>query len=320
MEVVQDIYCVKLPLPYKENSINCYLVKGDHGWSVVDTGTNFDLSLNQWKKAFLHYGIEYSNIDAIYITHLHPAHFGAAKWMQQLTGAPVYMSQSEIDNVESTWKKVRINIPVLGEFFKENGVPPGLLSELLENIYNIAKMVCPCAALSPLPLHGEVRIGKRLFRVIETPGHTEGHVVFFESQEGILFAGDHLLPTADSKICMWPTSNPNPLSQFFKSLKVVEELAVKRVLPAHGGVFYDCLSRYREIKAYKQFKIKQILGLLSKRINAYQICQKLYIEDLPPKDVHSKLTEILAFLAYLESNNLVETKLENGIITYRIRQ
>lgn len=50
---------------------------------------------------------------------------------------------------------------------------------------------------SPLPdleLHGgdELAVGKLHFQVLHTPGHTPGHVCFYEANEGVLFDGDVL--------------------------------------------------------------------------------------------------------------------------------
>jgi hydroxyacylglutathione hydrolase len=50
---------------------------------------------------------------------------------------------------------------------------------------------------SPLPdleLHDgdELEVGKLCFRVLHTPGHTPGHVCFYEPAEGVIFDGDVL--------------------------------------------------------------------------------------------------------------------------------
>jgi glyoxylase-like metal-dependent hydrolase (beta-lactamase superfamily II) len=39
----------------------------------------------------------------------------------------------------------------------------------------------------------EIRFGKQRLRVIETPGHTDGCLTFFEPDAGMLFTGDALL-------------------------------------------------------------------------------------------------------------------------------
>jgi len=45
-----------------------------------------------------------------------------------------------------------------------------------------------------LDLHDgdEIRVGSLNFQVLHTPGHTPGHVCFYEPQEGVLFDGDVL--------------------------------------------------------------------------------------------------------------------------------
>jgi glyoxylase-like metal-dependent hydrolase (beta-lactamase superfamily II) len=39
-----------------------------------------------------------------------------------------------------------------------------------------------------------LRFGDRELRVIPTPGHTKGHVVYLDERRGLLFSGDHVLP------------------------------------------------------------------------------------------------------------------------------
>ncbi len=316
MEVVQNIFCVKLPLPFRIDHVNCYLVKGSNGWSVIDTGFYYPPSIQEWEKAFSYYGIGVGDIENIYVTHMHPAHLGAAKWMQQLTGAPVLMGSTEIENVDKVWKKGRINLPVLGEFFKENGVPNKIIPELLDNISNVVNAVCPCPVMSPLPEGHRINIGDRLFQVINVPGHSEGHINLYNIEEGILISGDHLLSPADSRISIWPTSNRNPMKYFFQSLEVVEKLAVKKVLPAHGEVFSDCRGRVKELFDYYQRRLSRIIKLSQDSINAYQLYEHLFVNrDL--KTMHYNITETLALLAFLEAESKVSSTLINGVITYK---
>ncbi len=36
------------------------------------------------------------------------------------------------------------------------------------------------------------RLGETLFQIIETPGHTSGHIVYYSAEDGVLFCGDTL--------------------------------------------------------------------------------------------------------------------------------
>src|SRR5699024_4436485 len=43
-------------------------------------------------------------------------------------------------------------------------------------------------------------VGGRDLSAVSTPGHTRGHFVFADTTDGLLFAGDHVLPTITPSI------------------------------------------------------------------------------------------------------------------------
>lgn len=317
MEVVPDFFIVKLPLPFKMDHVNCYLIRGNNGWSIIDTGLNYPPSTSLWEKTFENFKIKNSEIEGIYLSHLHPGHYGASGWLQELTGAPVYMIKTEIMNVDQTWKKGRTNAPVVGELFKENGMPPNLIADMLDNMAGMLNYIQPHPTLSQLPEGEKVDLGGRWFDVVPTPGHSDGHISFFNDVEGILISGDHLLPASSSSISLWPTSHPNPLELFIDSLKCIGNLPVKMVLPAHGPVFYNCCERVTELLDYHHDRLGVIADLAGSGATAYQICVRLLGGSLSLSEIRFALTEILAYLAFLQSRSMVNSRLEGGIVNYR---
>lgn len=317
MEVVSNIFKVMIPLPFKKTDVNCYLLRGKNGWSIIDTGLNYMPATSVWENTFANLKIKYSEIEGIYLSHLHPAHYGASGWLQELTGAPVYMNKTEIINVDQTWKKGRTNVPVVGELFKENGMPPNIIAEALDNMADIFNFIQPHPTLSLLPDGEKVDLGVGWFEVVHSPGHSDGHISFFNEVDGILISGDHLLPTTSSNISLWPTSHPNPLELFLDSLEKIGNLPVKLVLPAHGPVFTDCRGRVNELLDYHHNRLSKIADLAGNGANAYQICVKLFGGDLSISEIRFALTEILAYLAFLQSRSMVTSRLESGIVTYR---
>lgn len=317
MEVAKNIFIIKLPLPFKPAHVNCYLIKGKNGWIVIDAGLNYPDSLKAWEKALTELSIKYSDIEGIYITHYHPDHYGASGWLQELTGAPVYLHRTESIFVDQMWKKGRANIPVVGELFKENGMPPSLIAEVLENMADIWGNVQPHPKLSLLTGEERLETAGREFEVINTPGHSDGHICFYCREEGILIAGDHLLPKASSCISLWPTSYPNPLELFFKSLETIGEFTVKLVLPAHGPIFKDSRGRVQELLAHHRERLQKVSDLIGPGATAYHICENLFGTDLNLSEIRFALTETLAHLAFLESRSEVHSRQENGIVIYR---
>ena len=87
-KIADDIIQVQIPLPYVLNIVNCYLLRGAEGWTLVDTGLNTSAARSQWKSALASLGIEPADIEKIVLTHMHPDHFGMAGWWQRQTETP----------------------------------------------------------------------------------------------------------------------------------------------------------------------------------------------------------------------------------------
>ena len=102
-------------------------------------------------------------------------------------------------------------------------------------------------------------LGEWKFEVIFTPGHATGHVCFLFRKEGILLAGDHVLPY------IAPSLSPNifddnfrPLQTYLDSLNVMEKLPVATIYPGHGNSFGDVNERLSEIRAHHEQR-KQLI-------------------------------------------------------------
>ena len=82
----------------------------------------------------------------------------------------------------------------------------------------------------------QIDLGPRTLDAVHTPGHTPGHFVFADQRAGLLFAGDHVLPTITPSIGFTMPPTPLPLADFLGSLAKVRALPDLEILPAHGPV------------------------------------------------------------------------------------
>lgn len=73
-----------------------------------------------------------------------------------------------------------------------------------------------------------IELGGRSLMVLHTPGHSPGHMCFFEKSTGYLFTGD--LVYKDMLLAYYPSTDPQA---YLKSLERISTLPVKRVFPAH---------------------------------------------------------------------------------------
>lgn len=106
---------------------------------------------------------------AVLLTHGHVDHVGGAGVVVRNLGAVAYLHPADSWLVDDIAGQMRM-----------------LMGSMLPGDYE-----CP-PGLLPLA-HGQVlELAGLAFRVIHTPGHTQGHCCFMLDDEGVLFSGDHL--------------------------------------------------------------------------------------------------------------------------------
>ncbi|MDU7253422.1 MAG: MBL fold metallo-hydrolase, partial [Clostridium sp.] len=94
-----------------------------------------------------------------------------------------------------------------------------------------------------------IDIGGRSIQVLHTPGHSPGHICFFEKERGYLFTGD--LVYKDTLFAYYPSTDPKA---YLKSIERVATLPVKKVFPAHHSldIHPEILIRMRD--AFRQLE------------------------------------------------------------------
>jgi len=76
-----------------------------------------------------------------------------------------------------------------------------------------------------------IDLGGRVLRVLHTPGHSPGHMCFWEEERGWLFTGD--LVYLDTLLAYYPSTDP---AAYLDSLERVAALPVQRVFPGHHSL------------------------------------------------------------------------------------
>ncbi|UJA32868.1 MBL fold metallo-hydrolase [Clostridium sporogenes] len=94
-----------------------------------------------------------------------------------------------------------------------------------------------------------IDIGGRSIQVLHTPGHSPGHICFFEKERGYLFTGD--LVYKDTLFAYYPSTDPKA---YLKSIERVATFPVKKVFPAHHSldIHPEILIRMRD--AFRQLE------------------------------------------------------------------
>ncbi len=194
--------------------VNCYCVKESDGITLVDTGISG--SGDDILEAARTFGGE---INRILLTHAHGDHIGSLDDLAMKLGkVDVAISQRDARILKKDLSLDR-NEPQT----RIKGTTPG------------AKTI-PTHFVEDGELYGSLRI-------IATPGHTPGHMSFFDERDGSLLAGDALACVSELRVAgdaPWFFPFPN-LATWHKptayaSAKRLLELPIERFACGHGQV------------------------------------------------------------------------------------
>jgi glyoxylase-like metal-dependent hydrolase (beta-lactamase superfamily II) len=116
-----------------------------------------------------------------------------------------------------------------------------------------------------------LEVAGRNLRVVATPGHTEGHVVFHDTEAGLLFAGDHVLPHITPSIGFQPAPYSGPLADYLDSLGLMLTLPDARLLPAHGPVAPSVHGRANELLDHHERRLAESLEAITEAATAYEV-------------------------------------------------
>ena len=144
IKVIPGIYQLQIPIPETSlEYINVYLVQGDNGYLLVDTGWNTSEAFDSLKKQLAEIGVDIKDISQIAVTHIHPDHYGLVGKLKQLSQAKFALHYLERDLIESRYINMEGLLQQTAQWLHINGVPPGELTNLQTASVGMASFVVP---------------------------------------------------------------------------------------------------------------------------------------------------------------------------------
>ncbi len=204
-EVAPDVWLLD---GYPLDAVNVYLAEN----ILIDAGM-------RWDRYRLLRQLRGREVKLVALTHCHPDHQGIAAAVCQKYGVPLACHEADVaamEGREPMWP--RNWILKIGDWAWSG--PPHPVQRVLR--------------------HGD-QIGN--FRVVHTPGHTPGHVVYFRESDGVAIVGDvitnvHFL-TARADLRLPPALFSADPAATRRSLRRLVELRPAVVCFGHGPPLYD---------------------------------------------------------------------------------
>ena len=297
---------LKVPLPFRLDHINCYLIEGLNGFVLIDTGLNSDLSKTLWQQ-FLHSDYLSRPITAIVLTHLHPDHIGMSHWLQDELNIPVYLAAADIAMVRELWCADSAASAIeFSAHWGRFGFPTDMLNQLIERRASYKGLVQQLPR--ELTVLDEGVIDALLgadWEMVRVPGHSAGHICLYHRVSQSMLTGDHVLPRITPNISLHVQGSRNPLQDYIQSLQLVRRFECTRYFPAHGAVGNDLHERAQEIIEHHDDKCQQILAATDGAETVFDFMPFLFDKAIPPHQWMFAYGETAAHLVYMVARGLL---------------
>jgi glyoxylase-like metal-dependent hydrolase (beta-lactamase superfamily II) len=316
MAVATGIEWLRMPLPFALDHINLWLLADGETYTAVDTGIALDPVREAWKSV-----MAIRHLGRLLVTHFHPDHLGLAAWLQELTGARLWITQGEYLTAHMVKHQLgAYGVPAMCEFFRSHGLDATRVQAMADrgNAYGKVVPAIP-PTFHPLWEGEDVAIGGRSWRVIIGHGHAPEHASLYCDELHVLISGDMLLPRISTNIGVFAgVPDANPLEWFLASLDRLRELPEDTlVLPSHGLPFRGLHFRVDQLHQHHADRCADLLGACVEPKSAAELIPVLFPREITdPHQTMFAMGEAIAHLNYLQQARHLERIDENGIIRY----
>jgi len=296
-EVAAGVFELRLRIPFEDGLVNVFLFADGKEVDLLDCGMNSEESLNDIQQALEALGA--TRVRKLAVTHIHPDHYGAAGIFAGPGLADLYIHRLEVPLVHPRYVELEHLVKEVRTYLLVNGLPADEAEVLSNSQRALSQLVKTAEPAVQLDGAESLVMGRRTVRVEWTPGHSPGHICLYDSSEGLLFAGDHILPELSPNIGLHPQSTPDPLHEYLSGLKRMAGYEPKLVLPAHGRPFVDVKARVEQLVAHHERRLEQIVEIVGRdEKTAWQVALELWG---PRAQLYEKRLALQEGLAHLQA-------------------
>lgn len=307
---------ITLPTPFSVGDVNVYLIAGDV-LTLIDVGPKTNETWRVFKQKLKELGYKPEDIEQVVLTHHHPDHVGMLDFFPHelpVLGHP-YNERWLVQ--EKTFLDERRQF--FAELFKVYGLGQED-SHLLKNFDHTLVYSCKRSLTFPITEGDEIP-GLSGLKVIETPGHAQSHIVFYNEKTYEMIGGDHLLKHISSNPLLEPpilgNERPKPLLQYNESLKKLLQIPISVVYSGHGEPVHHAHNLIEHRLKRQHERAMSVLSFFREQdMTAFEVCKQLFPAAYE-RELLLTMSETIGQLDYLEDLKLITYKDVDGVRVYR---
>jgi glyoxylase-like metal-dependent hydrolase (beta-lactamase superfamily II) len=296
IEVAPGVLWTRLPLPYRLDHVNIYLIDDGDGWAVLDTGIGDDRSREAWQ-SLLSGPLAGRRITRLIVSHYHPDHIGLAGWLCQKLDIPLATSQtSYLGCINISLRPGALDAKPYRDFYERHGMSPDAVDSVTSQGHHYLKMVTPLPPTFLRLVDGEtLTLGGRDFAVMSGDGHAPEQLMLYCRQDNFFLAADQVIARISPNISVWAVEpDGDPLGLYLRSLHSIRENvpAETLVLPGHQLPFHGLHARCDELAGHHAARCRLIdEACREKPLTVAEIVPILFSRALDPHQMSFAFSE-----------------------------
>jgi glyoxylase-like metal-dependent hydrolase (beta-lactamase superfamily II) len=262
-QVRPGLWSIPVPIPQSPlRYVLVYAFELSAGIALIDAGWNAEESWEALNAGLAQMGCGPADVRSVLVTHIHPDHYGLAGRIREASGAWVGLHPADAALLTDRRGTAVGPLDRQREVLADCGVPHELLEPVSRSSlsgWDVGSRPVPDVLIEDADV---LDLPGWNLRAIWTPGHSPGHLCFYETERRLLFSGDHILPGISPNISLHHQRH-NPLADYLDALADLQLLDADEVLPAHQWRFRNLSRRITELTAHHARRLAEAEDLVA---------------------------------------------------------
>lgn len=298
--VAPGVKWLRMPLPFRLNHINLWLLDDGDGWTIVDTGIADERTKDLWLQLFTS-GLDGKPVSRLVVTHFHPDHIGLAGWLTAHWRVPMWITESEfLHALLANAPDAAARHGGIDELYRRIGLDAAAREPHQKHAASYRRLVGPVPVTHRRLEGGQsITIGGRQWRVIIGLGHAPEHACLYCPELDLLIAGDQVLPQISPHIGVsFLEPEGDNLGRYLTTLAGLRDAVPSSafVLPSHGLPFYGLHRRIGQLIEHHGERIDLLAAGCAAPSTAADLMPVLFTRSLDAHESGFALGETLAHL------------------------
>ncbi len=321
--IAPGVLWLRLPLPYRLDHVNIYLLEQPGGWTVLDAGLGDARSRALWEAA-LSGPLSEGRLNGLIVTHFHPDHVGLAGWLTERFDIKLLMPRPEyLYSLALQYAPGDLGADMHRPFYLGRGLDAETTELVLSRGHEYLRQTTGVPITYTRLKHGdELRVGTRDFRVLTGGGHALEQAMLLAAESGLFFAADQVIARISPNVSVYAMEpEADALGIYLRSLAAIRETVAPDVLvlPGHGLPFYGLHTRIDELMTHHDGRCTVIAdSCRAAPLSGAELVPRVFPRVLDPHQTGFAFGEVLAHVNYMLGRGELERQHgADGIERYR---